>query len=124
MLRSGRRERLAFFDDVHSYQLERLCASVPRIMPDSAGNDEPVPRFDMQRGLTFHQHVALARENVADLIAWMSVPPSRCSWRGLDAGDYAFTTGNRYIRALHQSPLDSRVLRQYRDHEQRGQNQR
>jgi len=110
--RRGRRERLPFVDDINAQELERGASRVARIVLYTTGNDEAVAGLDLEGGLAFHQDLALAFENVADLISRMRVSSGRSSRRDLDFRDDALAARHGYVFPRYDRTLDGGSLRE------------
>src|SRR3989442_6997622 len=95
---SGRGHRLPLFKHIDSYELERRCAGIVRVVPGAARNDEAVARFDFERRLAFDQDLTLPFEDITDLIAWMRVAACPGVGSKLDTRDHSLAAGNRHIR--------------------------
>src|ERR1700680_4241556 len=103
-------QRLALFDNVHRYQLERSGGGIVGIMLCAGRNDEAIARFDVAWRLPFDQDLALSLGDVTNLLAGMGMTTRPGARSNLDARDHSLAARNRHVRLVHNSALNSRVL--------------
>ena len=76
-----------------------------------AGTMKPSPAFSFRGRLTFHQQLAFALDDVADLFTRMRVPSDRSSGSDFHVRDDRLAARHRYIGALHHRALNAGILR-------------